>query len=185
MIEHFWDHEGGGFYLTSDFAENLLVRTKTGYDGAIPAGNSVAMLNLIRLARITGDSELEDKAQKTEHAFSRDINSHPLSHTQFLTALDFFMGPSFEVVIVGDLDSKDTQNILDLFRENYIPNMVLLHKGIDESENIDSISPFINGMTKINGKTTVYVCRNFSCELPTNDKEKILKMLGVNKSSIN
>jgi uncharacterized protein YyaL (SSP411 family) len=184
MIEHFWDEEGGGFYSTSDFAEHLLIRHKIGYDGAIPSGNSIAMLNLVRLARITGNSELEDRAQNVNLAFSRDTKSHPLSHTQFLTALDFLMGPSFEVVIVGDLDAEDTQNILDLFRENYVPNMVLLHKITDESANIDSISPFTNNMTKINGKTTVYVCRNFSCELPTNNKEKILKMLDVNKSSI-
>jgi uncharacterized protein YyaL (SSP411 family) len=142
------------------------------------------MLNLIRLARITGNSELEDKAQNSKNAFSRDINNHPLSHTQFLTALDFLMGSSYEVVIVGDLDTEDTQNILDLFRENYVPNMVLLHKPMDESPIIDSISPFSNNMTAINGISTVYVCRNFSCELPTNDKERILKMLGVNKSSI-
>jgi uncharacterized protein YyaL (SSP411 family) len=184
MIEHFWDEESGGFYSTSDYAESLLVRHKTGYDGAIPSGNSVAMLNLIRLARITGNSELEDKAQNSKNAFSRDINNHPLSHTQFLTALDFLMGSSYEVVIVGDLDTEDTQNILDLFRENYVPNMVLLHKPMDESPIIDSISPFSNNMTAINGISTVYVCRNFSCELPTNDKERILKMLGVNKSSI-
>ncbi|UCE37518.1 MAG: thioredoxin domain-containing protein [Thermoplasmata archaeon] len=178
-IEHFWDEEGGGFFLTSDHAENLLVRHKTGYDGAIPSGNSIAMLNLIRLARISGNSGMEEKAQNVKLAFSSDINNHPLSHTQFLTAYDFLVGPSFEVVIVGDLDSEDTKDIMNLFREYYFPNMVLLHKPIDRSTNIESISPFTKDMSTINGKTTVYVCRNFSCELPTNDKEKILKLLNV------
>ncbi|MCP5116850.1 MAG: thioredoxin domain-containing protein, partial [bacterium] len=59
MLDLFWDEEHGGFYVSADDAESLIVRQKEGYDGAIPSGNSVAMLNLVRLGRITADPELE------------------------------------------------------------------------------------------------------------------------------
>ncbi|MBN2447083.1 MAG: thioredoxin domain-containing protein, partial [Phycisphaerae bacterium] len=62
MLEHFWDEDAGGLFFTADDGEELPLRTKTAYDGAIPSGNSVAMLNLLRLARITGDAEFERKA---------------------------------------------------------------------------------------------------------------------------
>ncbi len=182
IIEHFRDEDGGGFFSTSDFAESLPARHKTGYDGAITSGNSIAMLNLIRLARITGNHEFENKAQEVELAFSGDIGNHPLSHTQFLSALGFLTGPAYEVVIVGDLDSEDTKKILHLFRENYIPNMVLIHKPMDDSANIDSISPFTKDMEAFDKKATVYICRNFACGLPISDEETMLKLLDIKKT---
>jgi uncharacterized protein YyaL (SSP411 family) len=87
----------GGFYFTADDAEELIVRQKDIYDGAIPSGNSVAVLNLFRLARITANSDLEDKANKIMLAFSRDVKSVPSGYTQMMVGLDFGIGPSYEL----------------------------------------------------------------------------------------
>ncbi|UCE74605.1 MAG: thioredoxin domain-containing protein [Methanomassiliicoccales archaeon] len=182
MIKHFWDEIHGGFYSTSVESEKLLVRQKKSYDGAIPSGNSVALLNLIQLARITADSDLEDKAHKNLIAFSNDIKNYPSSQTMFLMALDFLIGPSFEVVIVGDLESADTNHMLSAIRDNYVPNKVLIQKPIAESPEIVSIAPYTKNMTHINGKTTAYVCHNFSCELPTNEVDKMLNLLETKKN---
>jgi hypothetical protein len=181
MLEHFWDNKNGGLYSTSHEAENLFVRQKAGYDGAIPSGNSVAMLNLLKLSRITGNSEFEKKAWEIAQVFSRSISSSPSSHTHFLAALDFAFGPSYEVIVCGDLKSDDTKEMLDALRDSYVPNMVLIHRPKDEEQGILSISPFTKDMILKNGKATAYVCQNFSCNFPTNDIEKMIELLNVKK----
>jgi len=106
MIRHFWDQQGGGLYFTSDDAENLIVRNKEVYDGALPSGNAVAMLNLLRLGRFTGEADLEDRAFKLQRGFSQQVRQFPSGYTQFLSAVDFSLGSSHEVVISGALAQK-------------------------------------------------------------------------------
>ncbi len=101
FITHFWDDRNGGFFFTPDYGEKLITRQKEIYDGAIPSGNSVAMLNLIRIARITADSSFEEKADKINKAFSNQIRKYPAGFTQFLIALDFAIGPSYEIILAG------------------------------------------------------------------------------------
>src|SRR5207244_8554786 len=97
-LEHVWDSKGG-FFLTADDAEQLLDRPKEYYDGAIPSGNSVAMLDLLRLGRITMNSEFENKAEELSKAYSVNISQAPHAHTFLMCALDFALGPSYEIVI--------------------------------------------------------------------------------------
>ena len=81
LLNHFWDKNNGGFYLTSDAAEVVLIRKKEIYDGAAPSGNSAAMLNLLRLGRMTGNQELEQKASQISRYFSKTISQAPHGHT--------------------------------------------------------------------------------------------------------
>ncbi|MFX1595720.1 MAG: thioredoxin domain-containing protein, partial [Promethearchaeota archaeon] len=99
QIEDFWDKKIGGFYFTSNDSEELLTRQKEIYDGAIPSGNSIAMLNLLRLSYITGDYDLEAKANTLNRVFSEKIRANPLAYTQFLIAIDFVIGQTFSLVI--------------------------------------------------------------------------------------
>jgi len=176
-LKHFWDDKNGGFYMTADDAEKLITRSKDIYDGAIPSGNSVAMLNLLRLNKITGKSEYVERAVKLGAAFAQSVNRAPSAHNQLMGALDFYTGPAYEVVIVGDLKSEDTKQMLAKARGRYIPNMVLLHKQNDSDTSLNKLSPYTANMTAIKGKATAYVCKNFTCDLPTNDVEKMLKQL--------
>lgn len=88
FIRHFWDNDHGGFFFTADDGEKLLVRKKEIYDGAIPSGNSMALFNLVRLARITGDPEIDKMATKTARSFYAAVRQAPTAYTYFLTALD-------------------------------------------------------------------------------------------------
>ncbi len=88
LAEHFWDASSGGFFLTADDAEPLIARLKDAYDSALPSGNSVAMLNLLRLGGLTGKDELRTRAFATARAFSEDVIPSPVGHTQMLVALD-------------------------------------------------------------------------------------------------
>ncbi len=101
QLAHFWDEAAGGFFFTPDDGEELLLRQKDAYDGAVPSGNSVAMLNLLRLARMTGDADLENKATQLGRALSGKVAQFPAGFTQLLCALSFALGPSHEVVLAG------------------------------------------------------------------------------------
>jgi uncharacterized protein YyaL (SSP411 family) len=176
LLKHFWDRDKGGFFITPDDGEEMLVRKKEIYDGAIPSGNSVAMLNLLRLARITGDSELEKKAQIMERSFSGIIAQSPAAYTMLMTALDFAFGPSSEVVISGDLQAESTKNMLKALRKEFIPNKVVIFRPDEDSE-ITGICGYTRNLKGRKGKSVAYVCRNFGCNLPTDDPNEMMREL--------
>ncbi|MGY5855893.1 MAG: thioredoxin domain-containing protein [Candidatus Thorarchaeota archaeon] len=183
LIENFWDEKDGGFFFTSTNSEELLVRKKDAYDGAMPSGNSVAALNLVRLARFLGDPKLEERAAETIKAFSGIVPRAPSGFSMMLNALEFAQGESYEIVIAGDPDQPDTQKMLDTIREHYIPNKVILLKGTKhQSDEVSRLAPFAKFHDTVGGKATAHVCINYNCKLPTTDTQQLLKLLGIESS---
>jgi len=179
LIQHFWDYENSGFYFTADDGEKLLVRQKEIYDGAVPSGNSVAMLNLLRLGRITASTDFEEKAAKLGRAFYGNVSQLPSAYTQLMAAADLAIGPSYEVVIAGDLQADDTRQMLNAIRGIFVPNkVVILHPTGQKHPPIDDIVPFIKDHSSIDGKATAYVCLDYNCQLPTKDIASMLELLG-------
>ncbi len=180
LIKHFWDDKDGGFYFTPDDGEKLPLRQKELYDGAIPSGNSIEMFNLLRLARLTSNPELEEKASQTGRIYSKDIELSPSAFTQMMAAVSFGIGPSYEVVIVGDTEAADTKAMFKALRTEFVPNKVVLFIPTDKDPSaIFEMAPFTSRMTSIEGKATAYVCQNFSCQQPTTDINKMLQFIGV------
>ncbi|MCZ7382021.1 MAG: thioredoxin domain-containing protein [Candidatus Methanoperedens sp.] len=177
-MEHFWDGENGGFYLTADDAENILLRKKDIYDGAVPSGNSVAMLNMVRLGKMTGNPEFEKKATLVGKAFSRSARQSPAAYTMLMTALDFAIGPTAEVVIAGDLHAQDTRVMLSKLRKSFVPGKVVIFRPDGEPE-IIHIAEYTRNLKSKDGKATAYVCRNFSCKLPTTDAGEMMRSLDI------
>lgn len=175
MIKHFGD-VNGGFYFSADDGEELLTRQKEFYDGAVPSGNSVSMLNQLRLGRITADKVLEKMAEDISLAFSNNIASMPVGYSMLLCGLDFAFGPSNEVVIAGDIKSDDTKEMLSAFNREFIPNKIVLYRP-SNSEEITAIASFTKEQTAINSRATAYVCRNYACNLPVNDAGEMLELL--------
>ncbi|HOA70194.1 MAG TPA: thioredoxin domain-containing protein [Methanosarcina thermophila] len=179
FLEHFWDPVQGGFFFTADDSESLIFRKKEFADAAIPSGNSIEMLNLLRLARVTADPELEDKAQELGRAFSKHIKKMPSGYTLFLSAFDFGLGPTYQVVIAGKRESADTERILEELRAYFIPNKVLVFRPEGKDPEITNLATYTKDQTPIEGKATVYVCQNYECQLPTTEVNEMLKMLNV------
>ncbi len=176
MLERFWDEKSGGLFVTADDAEKLIVRQKDGYDGAVPSGNSVAMMNLIRLGRITADPKLEQKAAAIGKLFGGQVAQSPTGFTQMLCAVDFAVGPSFEVVIAGKRGAEDTKQMLRAVESVYIPNKVVMLRP-EGKDPILTLAPYLEANTSRDGKATAYVCRNYACQAPVTDPEKMLKLL--------
>jgi uncharacterized protein YyaL (SSP411 family) len=178
LLDHFWDRDKGGIFFTADDGETLLVRKKEIYDGAVPSGNSVALLNLLRLSRMTGDVALEDKASQCAKTFYHAVLEAPSAHTFFAAAIDFALGPSYEVVIAGDPQAEDTREMTRALNSVYIPNKVMLLRPSDQGEcQIADLAEFTRNQTGIGRKATVYVCRNRQCLQPVTDAEAMLRML--------
>lgn len=179
-LAHFWDKAQGGFYFVPEQSSDVPFRDKEAYDGAYPSGNSVMMLNLIRLGRMGGRPGFEEKAMHTGQAFSRRICQAPSGYTFWMTALEFAVAPSLEVVIAGNLGSADTKAMLQALRQPFLPSkVVLVRPGDAHSRKIVKIAPFTKDMKAARGKATAYICTNYACQHPTTDLQKMLEFLGV------
>lgn len=174
MLQHFWDQEHGGLFFTADDGEELLIRKKEFYDGALPSGNSVALFNLLRLMHLTGDDSLEEKAVAIYRAAYPSISAQPLGYTMFLCALDYALGPTYEVVLAGNLKDSGLKDMLAALRRKFLPNKaVILVSGND----IGAIAPFTTDLCPIDGKATAYVCSDRVCQLPLTSVEKLIALL--------
>jgi uncharacterized protein YyaL (SSP411 family) len=174
MLELFWDSKEGGLFSTIPRAD-LIVRHKDAYDGAIPSGNSMAALNLLRLSEFTGDKGLRKKAEAIFNAFGNLLEGSPSVYPQMLCAVDFAADTPKEIVIAGEL-GKGAERLVDIVYKTFIPNKILLlaDKGLD--------LPILKGKKPLEGKATAYVCENFTCSLPTTDPKVMKKQLLGRKS---
>jgi uncharacterized protein YyaL (SSP411 family) len=177
MIARFWDEKAGGFFFTASDAEALLARGKEAYDGATPSGNSVAALDLLRLAHLTGRTEYLERAQRVFKAFSAQVAKAPSGHAQMLIALDFATGPASEIVIAGDPAAEDTRAMLKAVRSRFLPNAVVLLRPNGEDPPIAKLAEFVRAEVSQAGKATAYVCRNFACQKPVTDVEALVRLL--------
>jgi len=178
FIDHFWDDKQNGFFFTSDHGEKLFQRNKPVYDGAVPSSNSVALSNLVRLSKITGRSELEEKAALLRKHFAPSVAQHPSAYTKFMCGLDLSLGPAHEIVIVGRRNSGDTESMLEAVRRAYLPQAVMIFVPSDDpSSMILDISPFTREQKPVDGKATAYVCRDYACQQPTTDPKKMMGLI--------
>ena len=178
QLKLFWDSSIGAFFFTAEDTESLLTRQKETYDGAIPSGNSVSMLNLLRLAQITGNDEYEKKADHLGRVFAENIRTSPVAHTLMMVAVDYAVGPTYSLVIAGDSGKKDTISMINEIRKQFLPNKSLIFRPTEETNpEIDKYSNFIQFFDKYEEKATAFVCINKTCKAPTNDINKALEYL--------
>lgn len=178
MDEFFWDEEEGGYFTVADDAEQLIVRAKKLYGGAIPSGNAVAMGNLVRLFRMTGQSHLATRSEELIRAFSAEVEKNSMVYPLVLSALDFHFGPSFEIVISG----KEPDEMLKAIRQPFLPAKVVLHRTEENAELLSGLAAYTETQTPLDGLATAYVCESFACQLPTTDIGEMLKSLGVKET---
>lgn len=176
MLELFLDKETGGLFMSRE-SDDLIVRQKEAYDGAIPSGNSVAAYNLLRIARITTRAELEKISGEITSLFSSEINRAPSGFAMMLCAVDFALGPSSEIVISGKEGADDTVEMLRALNSVFIPRKVLIFRPEGEMPEISRIAEYTKDQNTIDGKATAYVCRNFSCDLPTTDPDEMMRLI--------
>ena len=168
-IEDFWDEHHGGFFMTPKGGETLVLRPQETADGAIPSGNSVMLHNLCRLARMTGRTDLEERADAMVKGLGAYVARGAMGHTHFLMAVDFQRGPTQEVVIVGDPEDTATQALLGELRKPFLPQVVWLLRSPGDETALTKLAPFTQALSMVDGKPAAYVCTNFACQAPVID----------------
>ena len=179
LSKHYEDDINGGFFLTSDDHENLLVREKPYFDGAKPSGNSVAVLNLLRLYEFTSNDAYRKRANKAFMSAKQFLEEKPTALSELIIAMDFYFDKPKEIIIVTPKNKKfDAERFIKKYRLRYLPNSVLivLSEGREQS-NVEKSIPLVRGKLAIQGKTTAYVCEQGICNLPTADPDVFLQQI--------
>lgn len=174
---HFRDEHGGGFFFTADDAEALLVRAKDASDGAIPSGNSVQMMNLLRLAVLLDRQDLVGEAERLLRAFGGRLKEQPFQSERLLAAVDFlFRGPR-EIAFVGTSAGRGRLDALvQAAWQTYVPNLVtagLTGTEEDGGTRLRRRIPLLAGKQPLPGGAAAYVCRDYACQAPTDDPAEL------------
>lgn len=127
----FQDPAEGGFFFTPANGETLIIRQKIFFDGAIPAGQSVALANLVRLSRLTGEPGLLEQARSTGQAAARLLALSPSGFTALLASWQLITGPSTEVILTGDPGHPLFRDFRRLLRQPFHPGLTVLHVPAD------------------------------------------------------
>jgi len=178
MVDEFWDVTNGGFFLGSENSEKLIVRAKTGYDGAMPSGNSVAAMNCSKLNRITGETKWAEISDKIFITFSNEIQQTPSGYASMVNAFLFNTDNPKEIVIVGSGKDSDTISAIEKIKSEYVPNKVIIFKDTDDELNkLSPLAKWTVTQETIDEKTTYYICQDFACKIPTTDLNLALKFI--------
>ena len=179
MISQFWDPQNGGFFFTGKDYPELIVRSKSAYDGATPSGASMAIHVLLRLAILLNQPDLIEKAKTTFSLYDHAMKTAPSGSAQMLCGVDFLIDTPKEIAIIGNPLSEQTQEILKDIHRRFVPNKVvaLLNPNTEDRQKIEELIPLLASKTSIDGKTTIYVCQNYACQLPTTDVGDLDKLL--------
>jgi uncharacterized protein YyaL (SSP411 family) len=178
LAEHYEDRDGG-FFMTADDHETLIAREKPAVDGALPSGNAVAALNLLRMGALTADSAYTTRAENALAAFSKSLASNPTAFASLLMALDFLHGQPREIIIAlpGD-DQAAAAPFLDILRSRHLPNKVLAVVCENhDRQDLEKRLPLVRNRPAKDGKATAYVCQNHTCRMPTTDPEVFARLL--------
>lgn len=176
LIKLFWDEEIGGLFMYGNDAEQLITRPKEIYDGAIPSGNSVATLNFLKLAHLTGNYDLNEKADKQFKVFGKNLFDYPRGYTYFLSALLFAQTPTKEIMVVNEKETEDVDKMIEVINEEFRPFSISMLYSERKNMLIDII-PFIETYKSVDNTPTAYICQNFSCNAPITRIEELREIL--------
>lgn len=176
MLDQFWDAADGGFFYTGRDHEALIARTKDLQDSSVPSGNGTAATALVRLARLTGRREFQEKAEATFRLFRGIMASSPMAAGQMLLALDFHLGPVEEFAVVGKPQSDATRRVLHAIHAGFRPNKVVAGRDGAKDAKVEKLVPLLAGKTP-QGDVTTYVCENYACQAPLIGADAVEKAL--------
>jgi uncharacterized protein YyaL (SSP411 family) len=179
MVEQFWDPAQGGFYFTGKGHERLIARHKDLEDNATPSGNAMAVTALLRLAKLTGQAELQEKAVQTLRLCRGLMADHPMAAGQMLLALDFSLGPVQEFAVVGDPAAEETRRVLRAIRSGFRPHRVVALKPAAGTADEEAV-PLLAGKAAA-GPVTTYICQDFACQAPLVGAEAVEEALRAGK----
>ncbi|MBI4866950.1 MAG: thioredoxin domain-containing protein [Candidatus Wallbacteria bacterium] len=178
LMDRFHDAGQGGFHFTSRDHEKLLVRTKPYQDGATPSGTSMAVLALLRVARLTSDEAFETAATRTLELLAPIVRQAPSAFPFLLIAADFALAPPVEIAFAGDPADPTTRALIDVAHRAWLPGRVLaLRRPGDSGAADEQLVPMLAGKRPAGSHPAVYVCRNRTCSAPLTTADSLAEEL--------
>ena len=176
-VEYYWDEAAGGFFFTASDHEQLLVRSKTANDGAIPSGNSVMLANLLKLSILLDQGDARHKAEQIIRVFAGGgAMRTPFQHERLLAGVEAFHEGFAEIAVIGPPQDPATKALLKAVYSRWLPNKVVARFNPADQDAPEDM-PLLQGRSLISGKPAAYVCRNFVCREPVTDPEELAKQL--------
>jgi hypothetical protein len=175
----FWDAARDGYFGTTGQDATVLIRTKPVFDGAEPSANSIASLNLLRLAAMFDDPSSQAYGKKTIDAFADQIHRSPSSLPEMLMGIDWLRNPPKQIVIEGRRDGSDTLVLLAELNRHFIPRktVILADGGAGQQFFARQVEFFRNLPEAPPRAALAYVCENYICRLPTDNLAKFSELL--------
>ena len=174
----FADPAQGGWFMTSQAHERLLARERPLFDGAEPAGSSIALMNVARLAAFTDDGRWRGACERGLAFYLPLMRQRPMAMTEALLVVDFLAGPVREIVIAlpGQNDGAKLRRILG---ETFCPRTAQITsvQSSNHWSKLESRIPWLAHKVPQAGKATAYVCSSGRCQLPTTEPEVFLQQL--------
>ncbi len=175
MVDHFWDEKNNSFYMTSDVHESLIIRPKSNYDLSMPSGNSVSAFVMLRLYHLTQNNLFLKISTNIMESQAQMAAENPFGFGFLLNTIYSYLQKPLEITVINDENSKISNSLYMKF----LPESILIT--IKNKSQLDMLSKFAFFAGKnFEDKTTVFVCRDFSCSLPLstiNDVESTLDSL--------
>ena len=165
LTQHFADRARGGFFFTADDHEQLIARNKDIHDSSVPSGNSMAATALLRLAKLTGRSDLFEAARSTLESAVGVMQNSAMAAGQMLVATDMLFGPTKEIAIVAST-AEEVHAAANGLHRQFVPNRVIAGRHEAQDHQSPHLNPLFEGKEAVEGEPFVFVCENFACQAP-------------------
>jgi len=168
LVNHFWDSENNSFFMTSDDHEKLIIRPKSNYDLSLPSGNSVSAFVMLRLYHMSQEQKFLEITTKILESQAQMAAENPFGFGYLLNTLSIYLEKPVEITIINTENSDICKSLLT----NYLPNSFMVT--IQNSTQLENLSEYSFFAGKnFEDKTSVFVCKDFSCSLPLHTLDEI------------
>jgi len=168
LIDHFWDSENNSFFMTSDNHEKLIIRPKSNYDLSLPSGNSVSSFVMLRLYHLSQEQPFLDISIKIMESQAQMAAENPFGFGYLLNTISVYLEKPIEITIINSENSEICNSLF----ATYLPSSFMVT--VENSEQLNALSdyPFFSGKS-FEDKTSVFICKNFSCSLPLHTLDEV------------
>lgn len=178
VLDQRFAHPSGGFYLTADNHEDLILRQQPAYDGAEPSGNSVQAMNLLRLHEFTTNDAYRLRADRLLSQFSGTLTRSPAAMSELLRSLRWRLSKPKQILFVAQTQAE-AQELASAMRSLFVPQRILVVAAQDQIPALVATIPLLEDKRALRGRATAYVCEERLCKLPTSDPVKLRELVSA------